>query len=47
MDPIEEKLTGQIIGAAMTVSTRLKPGLGEKLYERALEHFKDFCSRGR
>lgn len=36
MVPIDERLTGQVIGAAMTVSTRLKPGLDEKLYERAL-----------
>jgi GxxExxY protein len=32
----QEKLTGQIIGAAMTVLNELKPGLDEKLYENAL-----------
>jgi GxxExxY protein len=31
-----EELTGQIIGAAMTVLNALKPGLDEKLYENAL-----------
>lgn len=31
-----EKLTGQIIGAAMAVLNELKPGLDEKLYENAL-----------
>jgi len=31
-----EELTGQIIGAAMTVLNELKPGLDEKLYENAL-----------
>jgi len=33
---IHEKLSGEIIGAAMTVSNELSPGLDEKLYERAL-----------
>jgi GxxExxY protein len=33
---IHEALTGQIIGAAMTVLNELKPGLDEKLYENAL-----------
>ncbi len=33
---LHEKLTEDIIGAAMTVLNRLKPGLDEKLYERAL-----------
>jgi GxxExxY protein len=33
---VHEELSESIIGAAMTVSTRLKPGLDEKLYERAL-----------
>ena len=33
---IHEKLSGQIIGAAMEVLNELKPGLDEKLYERAL-----------
>lgn len=31
-----EELTGQIIGAAMTVLNALKPGLEERLYEKAL-----------
>jgi GxxExxY protein len=31
-----EELTGQIIGAAMTILNELKPGLDEKLYENAL-----------
>jgi GxxExxY protein len=33
---IHEALSGKIIGAAMTVLDDLKPGLDEKLYERAL-----------
>jgi len=33
---IHEKLSGSIIGAAMDVLNELKPGLDEKLYERAL-----------
>ena len=33
---IHEKLSGEIIGAAMTVLNELKPGLDEKLYENAL-----------
>ena len=33
---IYEELSGQIIGAAMAVLNELKPGLDEKLYERAL-----------
>ena len=33
---LHEELTGQIIGAAMTVLNELKPGLDEKLYENAL-----------
>ena len=33
---IHKELSGQIIGAAMTVSNELKPGLDEKLYENAL-----------
>jgi len=32
---IHEELSKSIIGAAMTVSNALKPGLDEKLYERA------------
>jgi GxxExxY protein len=31
-----QQLTGQIIGAAMTVLNELRPGLDEKLYENAL-----------
>ncbi len=33
---IHEALSEQIIGAAMTVLNELKPGLDEKLYEKAL-----------
>lgn len=33
---IHEKLSAEIIGAAMTVLNELKPGLDEKLYENAL-----------
>src|ERR671919_1070802 len=33
---IYEELSGKIIGAAMAVLNELKPGLDEKLYERAL-----------
>jgi len=33
---IHEELSGKIIGAAMDVLNDLKPGLDEKLYERAL-----------
>ena len=33
---IDEELSGKIIGAAMDVLNDLKPGLDEKLYERAL-----------
>ncbi len=34
---IHEELSGSIIGAAMDVLNELKPGLDEKLYERALK----------
>ena len=33
---IHEEVTGKIIGAAMEVLNELKPGLDEKLHERAL-----------
>ena len=33
---LHKELSGQIIGAAMTVLNELKPGLDEKLYENAL-----------
>ncbi len=33
---IHEELSGKIIGAAMQVLNELKPGLDEKLYERAM-----------
>ena len=33
---IHEELSGAILGAAMDVLNELKPGLDEKLYERAL-----------
>lgn len=33
---IDEELSGIIIGAAMEVLNELKPGLDEKLYERAM-----------
>lgn len=33
---IHEELSGKIIGVAMDVLNELKPGLDEKLYERAL-----------
>ena len=33
---LHEEVSGQIIGAAMEVLNELKPGLDEKLYERAL-----------
>ena len=35
-DLIHEKLSEEIIGAAMTVLNELQPGLDEKLYENAL-----------
>jgi len=33
---IQEELSGKIIGAAMEVLNASRPGLDEKLYERAL-----------
>jgi GxxExxY protein len=33
---LHEELSGKIIGAAMVVLNELKPGLDEKLYERAM-----------
>ena len=33
---IQEQLSGEIIGAAMDVLNELRPGLDEKLYERAM-----------
>jgi len=33
---IQEELSGKIIGATMEVLNELKPGLDEKLYERAM-----------
>ena len=33
---IHEDLSGKIIGAAIQVLNELKPGLDEKLYERAI-----------
>ena len=36
MRMIHEELSGEIIGAAMEVLNELKPGLDEKLYERAM-----------
>ena len=33
---MHEELSGKIIGAAMEVLNELKPGLDEKLYERAM-----------
>ena len=35
-DLIHEELSGKIIGAAMHVLNQMKPGLDEKLYERAM-----------
>lgn len=36
MGLLHEKLSGEILGAAMQVLNTLKPGLDEKLYENAL-----------
>ena len=33
---MHEELSGKIIGTAMEVLNELKPGLDEKLYERAM-----------
>ena len=42
---LHREVTGQIIGAAMTVLNELKPGLAEKVYENAL--VLELRSRGR
>jgi GxxExxY protein len=42
---LHEELTRDVIGAAMTVLNELRPGLDEKLYERALA--LELQSRGR
>ncbi|MFN4874011.1 MAG: GxxExxY protein [Akkermansiaceae bacterium] len=36
MELIHKDLTGQIIAAAISVQNELKPGLSEKIYEKAL-----------
>ena len=36
-DLVHQELSGRIIGAAIAVANELKPGLDEKLYERALK----------
>ncbi len=36
MELIHEELSGQIIAAAITVQQGLRPGLNEKIYEKAL-----------
>jgi GxxExxY protein len=41
---IHEDLSGKIIGVAMDVLNELKPGLDEKLYERAM--VVELCRRG-
>lgn len=41
---LHEELSGSIIGAAMAVLNELKPGLDEKIYERAL--VLELLSRG-
>ena len=38
---IHEELSREIIGAAMEVLNESKPGLDEKLYERALNYRTD------
>lgn len=41
---IQEELSGAIIGVAMEVLNELKPGLDERLYERAMTI--ELCRRG-
>jgi GxxExxY protein len=41
---LQEELSGKIVGAAMQVLNALRPGLDEKLYERALS--LDLKNRG-
>ena len=41
---IHEDLSGKVIGVAMDVLNELKPGLDEKLYERAM--VLELCRRG-
>jgi GxxExxY protein len=36
MELIHKDLTGQIIAAAISIQNELKPGLSEKIYEKAL-----------
>ena len=43
---IHEQLSRSIIGAAMEVLNELKPGLDEKLYERALAIALRRCGHG-
>ena len=44
---IHEQLSRSIIGAAMEVLNELKPGLDEKLYERALARLAALRARSR
>jgi hypothetical protein len=40
---IHEELSGKIIGAGMDVLNELRPGLDEKLYERAMIFMPEPC----